>query len=266
MHPAELAELEAFRDLYAVAPASLGASVAELGDALCIRLEADPRSAMFNRVLGLGLHTPATEEALDRITSFFGGETGWAVALAPQAEPAELPAWLERRGFASGLGWTKFTRTAGEAPEAATGLRIERVAEGEEFAEAFVRGYGTPEFFRDWLARIPGRPGWHCFVAFDGAAPAGVGALYVTGKVGWLGIAATVPEHRRKGAQNAILAARITAAAESGCDVVATETGEPRDGEPGGSWRNIARAGFEPQYVRPNYLSTPDADTSGTRR
>jgi hypothetical protein len=75
-----------------------------------------------------------------------------------------------------------------------------------------------------------------------------------------------VPEHRRKGSQNAILAARITAAAESGCDVVATETGEPRDGEPGGSWRNIARAGFEPQYVRPNYLSTPDADTSGTRR
>ena len=25
--------------------------------------------------------------------------------------------------------------------------------------------------------------------------------------------------------------------------------------EPGGAWRNIARAGFEPQYVRPNYLS-----------
>ena len=75
-----------------------------------------------------------------------------------------------------------------------------------------------------------------------------------------------MPEHRRKGAQSAILAARIIAAAEAGCDVVATETGEPRDGEPGGSWRNIARAGFEPQYVRPNYLSRPDADTSGTGR
>lgn len=264
MHPAELAELEAFRDLYAVAPASLGARVAELGGALCIRLEADPRSAMFNRALGLGLAQPATERAVDRIASFFGDGIGWAVALAPQAEPAELAAWLEARGFTRGYGWTKFTRAAGIAPEAATALRVKRVEDGEAFAEAFVRGYGTPEFFREWLARVPGRPGWHCFVAFEGTAPAGVGALYVTGTVGWVGIGATVPEHRRKGAQNAILAARIDAAAEAGCEVVATETGEPRGDEPGGSWRNIARAGFEPQYVRANYLSAPDADTSGT--
>jgi hypothetical protein len=82
--------------------------------------------------------------------------------------------------------------------------------------------------------------------------------------VGWLGIAATVPEHRRKGAQGAILAARIEAAAAAGCEVVVTETGEPVDGQPGASYRNIARAGFEAQYVRPNYLSTPEADTSGT--
>jgi GNAT superfamily N-acetyltransferase len=255
MHPAELAELEAFRDLYAVAPASLGARTAELGGALCIRLEADPRSAMFNRVLGLGLERPATEDGLDRIVAFFGDGIGWAVALAPQAEPAELPAWLERRSFTSGYGWTKFTRAAGDPPEPITGLRIERVDEGGAFAEAFVRGYGMPDFFGDWVARLPGRPGWQCFAAFDGAHPAGVGALYVTGKVGWLGVAATVPEHRRKGAQNAILAARIDAAAAAGCEVVATETGAPRDGEPGGSWRNISRAGFEPQYVRPNYLS-----------
>jgi GNAT superfamily N-acetyltransferase len=255
MHPAELAELEAFRDLYAVAPASLGARTAELGGALCMRLEADPRSALFNRVLGLGLERPATEEALDRIVSFFGERVGWAIALAPQAEPAELPAWLERRGFTSGYGWTKFTRPAGGAPQSATELRVERVEVGGAFAEAFVRGYGTPDFFADWVARLPGRPGWHCFVAFDGADAAGVGALYVTGTVGWLGIAATVPEHRRKGAQNAILAARIDAAASAGCDVVSTETGEPRGGEPGGSWRNISRAGFEPQYVRPNYVS-----------
>lgn len=255
MHPAELAELEAFRDLYAVAPASLGARTAELGGALCIRLDADPRSGMFNRVLGLGLERPATGDALDRIVSFFGDGIGWAVALPPQAEPAELPAWLERRGFTSGYGWTKFTRAAGDAPEAATGLRVERVDEGRAFAEAFVRGYGTPDVFGDWVARLPGRPGWYCFAAFDGADPAGVGALYVTGTVGWLGVAATVPEHRRKGAQNAILAARIDAAAAAGCEVVATQTGEPSGGEPGGSWRNIARAGFEPQYVRPNYLS-----------
>ena len=264
MHPAELAELEAFRDLYAIAPASLGASTAEVGGALCLRLEADPASTMFNRVLGLGLRRPATEEALDEVTSFYGGARAWAVALAPQAEPPELPARLERRGLTSGYGWTKFTRgVAGNAPDAPTELRVERVEKGDAFAEAFVRGYGTPEFFRDWLVRLPGRAGWHCFVAFDGGAPAGAGAVYVTGAVGWVGIGATVPEHRRRGAQNAILVTRIAAAAEAGCELVATETGEPLDEQPGGSWRNIARAGFEPQYVRPNYLRAPGVGASG---
>ena len=33
------------------------------------------------------------------------------------------------------------------------------------------------------------------------------------------------------------------------------ETGAPVDGQPNGSYRNIERAGFEPQYVRANYLA-----------
>jgi hypothetical protein len=49
-----------------------------------------------------------------------------------------------------------------------------------------------------------------------------------------------------------------------GCKVVTTGTGAPRHGQPGASYRNIVRAGFEPQYVRANYLSSPEADTSGT--
>ena len=68
-----------------------------------------------------------------------------------------------------------------------------------------------------------------------------------------------MPEQRGKGGQGALLAARIEAAAEAGCEVVVTETGEPVDGQPNGSYRNIVRAGFEPQYVRPNYLSATAA-------
>ena len=118
-----------------------------------------------------------------------------------------------------------------------TELRVEPVgADGADaFAETFVRGYGTPGFFREWLARIPARERWYCFVAFDGEAPAAAGALYPAGEVGWLGIAATLPEHRRKDGQ----------------------------GKPSSSYRNIIRAGFSEVYVRANYLSSPEADTSG---
>jgi hypothetical protein len=43
-----------------------------------------------------------------------------------------------------------------------------------------------------------------------------------------------------------------------------TEAGAPREGRPSGSYRNIVRAGFEPFYVRQNYLSSAEADASGT--
>jgi hypothetical protein len=36
--------------------------------------------------------------------------------------------------------------------------------------------------------------------------------------------------------------------------VIVTETGDVADGRPGNSYRNIVRAGFEPAYVRPNYV------------
>jgi hypothetical protein len=268
MHPAERGELEAFRDLYLAAPPGLAARVEEVGGAVCIALPETPRSAMFNRVLGLGLEEPATREQLDQIAGVFGPlGVEWCVALAPQAEPPELSAWLAHRGFVPGYAWAKFRRGLAEPAGPETELRVAEAKAGtdaEAFADVFVRAYGTPELLRDWIARLPGRAGWRCFLAFDGDRPAATGALFAKDDVGWLGIAGTLPEHRRRGAQGAILAARIRAAAAEGCDVVVTETGDQVEGRPSSSYRNIERAGFEAVYVRPNYLSSPSADTSGT--
>jgi hypothetical protein len=41
------------------------------------------------------------------------------------------------------------------------------------------------------------------------------------------------------------------------------ETGERVEGKVSNSYRNIERSGFEFRYVRPNYLSSAEADTSG---
>ena len=222
---------------------------------------------MFNRALGLGLGRPAGEADLDEIASFFRNlGVEWCATVAPQAEPAELAASLQARGLVRGYAWAKFRRDVGDPPEITSALRVERVGEAEAkaFAETFVRGYGVPQLLRDWLARLPGRKGWHCFVAYDGETPAATGAVFVHGAVGWLGIAATLADHRRLGAQGALLAARIRAAAEAGCEVAVTETGALVEGKPSNSYRNILRAGFELDYVRENYLSSPAADTSGT--
>jgi hypothetical protein len=61
------------------------------------------------------------------------------------------------------------------------------------------------------------------------------------------------------------VAARIAAGIAAECTALVTETGEPVDGKPSGSYCNLVRASFEPRYVRQNYLSSQEADTSGTR-
>lgn len=260
--PAELGELEAFRSLLA------GQAQAEIGGALCTGFEGTPTSALFNRALGVGLAEPASEAGLDEIDAFFA-ERGLAygIPLAPGARPPALPKWLKARGFKRGYAWTKFTRGPGPPPRVETDLRVEELGteQADVFADVFVRAYGTPEVTRPLLERIPGSDGWRCFAAFDGEAPAATGALFVTGSVGWLGAAGTLPDFRRRGAQGALLAARIAAGSEAGCETLVTETGEPVSGRPGNSYRNLVRAGFEPLYVRENYLSSNDADTSGTR-
>jgi GNAT superfamily N-acetyltransferase len=263
---AERGELDAFVDLYRAAPAAVGAQAERVGGAVCLALPVVPRSAMFNRALGLGLERPATEADVDEIAGFFRElDVEWCAAVAPQAEPPALVSWLGARGLVPGYGWAKFRRGVDEPPESASELRVELVdgREARTFAEVFGRGYGTPELMGKWLAQLPERESWRCFVAYDASTPAATGAVFVSGSVGWLGIAATLPEHRRRGAQGALLAARIRAAAEEGCKVVVTETGELLEGRPSSSYRNILRAGFELDYVRANYLSSARADTSG---
>jgi hypothetical protein len=200
---------------------------------------------------------PADSE-LDAVGRFYA-DVGvrYTVALAPGPAADELAGRLFERGFMPTYAWMKFRRGV-EAPGAVeTDLRIDEV--GAEHAEGFGRvvmgSFGLPAAFEDWTAALVGRPDWRCFLAFAGDRPAAAGALYVAGDSGWLSLGGTLSEFRRRGAQNAILAARLGTAAEAGCTFVVTETGEQVEGRPSHSYRNILRAGFEPAYLRPNYLS-----------
>ena len=58
--------------------------------------------------------------------------------------------------------------------------------------------------------------GWECWLAVDGDEPAAAAGVFVAEGVGYIGFAATLAEHRGKGAQNALLAERIDHAREVG--------------------------------------------------
>ena len=261
----ELVEADGYGEMFRAAPDSVrrahGVDVCEVAGATCILLGAVPGQLMLNRVNGLGLRSSVGDAHLDEIDAFFrAGGTQYAIGVSPLAPP-DLAPRLAERSFQPGYAWVKFRRGVESPPEVETTLRVEQV--GADRAGAFgtivARGFGLPDFAAEWFAAVAERPRFRLFLAYDGDEPAGAGALFVDDGVGWLGAAATLPEHRRKGAQGAILAARIRAARELGLSALATETGERTADLPSGSYRNILRLGFEEQYVRPNYVSPADA-------
>jgi GNAT superfamily N-acetyltransferase len=266
MDAAEQVERTALAEVWAAAPPDLaarhGIESLEVGGALCTGIGGQS-STMLNRVVGLGLDEPATDVALDEIAAFFErvGQR-YYVSVSPRAKPSDLPARLERRGYATGYAWMKFTRGVEPPPATETVLRVEEIGPGAgaDFGDVVAAGYELEPFTSAWLAQLPGTS-WHCYVAYDGDDPAGAAALYVHDGTGYLCFAATRAEHRRKGAQGALLAARIRDAAEAGCNRLVTETGERIPLKPSNSYRNILRFGFEESYLRPNYLA-PERPTA----
>jgi GNAT superfamily N-acetyltransferase len=241
--------LDAYRCLYAQS------DVAQIGGVTVLRTDAAPMSPMLNQIVGLGVDEPATEAVLDAALAAIGDDVACYVAIAPDAGPAELARWLRDRGLEPGWGWMSFRRGVEPVPVRPTSLRLVRVgvAEAQDFGRIVAAGYGLPDAVVGWAAEAPAR-GWECWLALDGDEPAAAAGLFVAEGAGYLGFAATLPEQRGKGGQNALLAVRIEHAREAGCDVVVTETGERREDLPSNSYRNILRAGFTEVAVRANWL------------
>jgi hypothetical protein len=96
------------------------------------------------------------------------------------------------------------------------------------------------------LARVGAhRAGGLSFLAELDGRPVATGAMTVCDGVAVLVGASTVPEARRRGAQLALLGARLRYAADNGCDIAVMGA------QPGsGSQRNAERQGFRVAYTR----------------
>lgn len=233
----------------------LAPEVVEVGGAVVMRWPQAPGVSMLNRAIGLGVDHPASEEDVDAVLGALAG-TRFYVAVAPEAGPPALAGWLEARGLVPGWGWMLFGRDLDDPPAARSALRPVEV-ESREQAEVFARivcvGFELPQTLEPVLARAP-ETGWLCWLCLDGDEPAAAAGMYVAEGAAYLSFAATLPEHRGKGGQSALLAARLRRAGELGCDLALTETGELRDGLPSNSYRNILRGGFHEIAVTANWL------------
>ena len=257
----EAAELAAVTSWNAAIPAAirtaLGAGHQPLGSGLLVHAAADV--LMFNRVLGLGVSAPARERDLDDAIARFT-ETGarrFMVPVAPNARPPEFESWLNARGFYRHNHWIRLARDlAVDAPRPRSELKI--VTIGREHAEGVGRlgaeAFGYPPELSAFTSCLVGREGWTFFGAFGTDTLAGVAAVHIQGAAAWFGFAATRKELRGRGAQSALIAARLDAARRAGCHWACVETSADTPEKPNPSTHNLRRAGFADAYERPNWV------------
>jgi len=128
--------------------------------------------------------------------------------------------------------------------------RVASEGEAELWAETSASGWATEmEGLADFMlgfGRISARcKGTYPFLAELDAKAIAAGILFIYEDVCILAGASTIPEARNQGAQNALLADRLTFAAERGCELAVMAA------LPGGqSQKNAQKNGFNIAYTR----------------
>ena len=217
--------------------------------------------AMFDGVespvtqtFGLGMFETPSDADLERLEEFFK-ERGAPVnhELSPLADP-ETFKLLNGRGYEP----CEFTSVlfrplvpfacAARPRESGVKVRVVGPEEHELWAQTAARGWSESEWveFMLGLSRVSAaRADALSFLAELEGRPVATGALSINEGVALLAGASTVPEERRRGAQLALLDARLAYAAERGCDI-AMMCALPGSA----SQRNAERQGFRIAYTR----------------
>jgi hypothetical protein len=195
--------------------------------------QGDDASANHNRVQLCGADGGLTAAGLAGLLRVFddAGVGRFFVWLAPGPGIDAVRGWLVEAGLSplTHAGPT-FARAIGAPVAIPAGLDVREMAHADA-AEATMIHY----------------------VAYDRERPIGCAALCALEQIGYLGATVTTPSDHRCGAQQALIAKRIEAAAALGCRMLVAE---PPSHE--GFWDDLREAGFAPIYAMDVYGARTD--------
>jgi GNAT superfamily N-acetyltransferase len=266
---AELGEAEYMYRFFAQADdatrSALGMAQARIGGGEVTVMAHDPTGGFWNRTIGLGVTEPFTASVLEEVCDFVRGHGGplTLFQLSPHADPAGGEDLLRNAGATPGSTWVKFAGDTRERPDVPTDLRIDVLGpeHGEAYAHVMCVGFGMPldSPLPAWFAKAPAwrGAGFTTYGAWDGDELVAAATLLTFDGVGSLCGAATLPSHRGRGAQGALMVRRIRDAAAAGCTIVVTETGAETPEEPNPSLHNMRRMGLTELYERRNWVWRP---------
>lgn len=209
--------------------------------------------------LAMGLRGPVSAADLDAVEAFLrrGGQGPAQLELCPFADPS-LPALLSTRGYRVNewhLVWSQPVPARPPAPpqRPAEGLAVRRAGPGDvdTYLRAVMAGFleSEPEAVAmdalDMMRPMASAAGTELYVACLGGAVIGGAALSWADGVAFLCGSGVLPRFRQRGAQGALIRARVERARELGCQLLCTST------QPGtASRRNMERHGFSVAYPK----------------
>jgi GNAT superfamily N-acetyltransferase len=216
--------------------------------------------APFSKVAGLGFEAleDAALAALER--TFAERATPVRVELPSLANP-EVGALLTRRGYVLQSFENVLAKSLPVDEPQATAVSVSRILESEsaQWVDVLATSFGQPDTFdgpavdepvdRAALDAIFGQisevTGFVSYFGRRNGDVAGAAGMRIVDGVAQLCGAATLPVHRRRGVQTALLQYRLADAARAGCDIAVVTT------QPGSvSQQNVQRQGFELLYTR----------------
>ncbi len=207
---------------------------------------------LSNRAIGLGLGSRCTRDQIRTLSEKFvaTGMKNFALQISPYARPAELEQWLADAGLVLRGYTVKLLRDHAPPVPDDTHCEVRLVGKRDAavFGDVSARGFGRPPIIAHWMAATVGFPRWRHYLAYVDGQPAGTAAMYLDGDVAWMGIGSTLPEYRRQGTQQALIARRIGDGLDLGIKHFVAETESFNT-----SCQNLMRAGFACAYERANY-------------
>jgi GNAT superfamily N-acetyltransferase len=231
----------------------------------------DGTLAMFDGVgspvtqtFGLGLFEPFDAATIPNIEAFFFSRGAAVNHEVCEAASPDTAVALADHGYApvehSNVLQRSLLTSLPISPRRSGGptTRFVTSAEYDSWSHVAARGWNESKehesFLRDFGALSARTRGFRCFAAeIDGEMIATAG-IAIHKRVGLLAGASTVAEYRGRGAQSALLAARLAYARGQGCDLALIVTAPDST-----SQQNAARAGFSLEYGRTKYCKSAPA-------
>ncbi|CAM4048936.1 GNAT family N-acetyltransferase [Cohnella lubricantis] len=229
-----------------------GIVVKQFGHALCLYSRTMPW-ASFNTIKGI---TSDDLEHIDAMMEFYRArERKVQIEIVPSRVDQSVLQRLSDRGlYASGYHTSMYIEPTEYQDDEHDDIHIQELQEDEFdlYAAIHCRGTGLSDDGIPYVAAnnkvLYYRPGWKLFIGYYQERPAAAGVMYMKDGIASLTFAATLPEYRNQGLQQALLRRRIHEAARHSCKLVVGQCSLLSQ-----SHRNMERIGMRIGYVRTSW-------------